>query len=220
MCSTQPAPVGGVTIELQSVSVFTRSGRFAASIALRRLAVGWEALASDGAGAVHWPGVLRVELIDDGIARHRLVAPDAAAAAALSDCWRIVMLVRRFRPLGTAQLVALYLNLFSGVRIQPDWREALDGALADSLADQLQGLGVHAVRALAAFVEHAGDSAALYGHWQQLVADVPPARQPALRAALMLDAPPDAAFAGEPLALPDDGWFLRRLRALDDDHAL
>lgn len=191
----------------------------AAGIALRRLAVGWEALASDGAGAVHWPGVLGVERVADGIARYRLLVPDGAAAAALSDCWRIVTLVRRFRPLGTAQLVALYLNLFSGVRVELDWRAALDGALADSLADQLQGLGPSAVQALIAFVEHAGDPATLDEQWRQLIADVPPARQPALRGALMLDAPPDAALVGEPLALPHAGWFLRRLRAFADDDA-
>ncbi len=190
----------------------------AAAAALRRLiAAGWDVL-QDVGGVLLWPTVLRVMPVDDGIARYRLELLDAAAAAAVSSAWRIMTLVRRFRPLGTAQLVALYLDLFGGVRVELDWREALDGALADSLADQLQILGTSALQCLIAFVDHAGDAVVLYERWDGLVASLPPARQAALRVALMLDAWPDAALVGEPLALPDDGWFRRRLCAFDDDH--
>ncbi|HEX2915793.1 MAG TPA: AAA family ATPase [Chloroflexia bacterium] len=80
---------------------------------------------------------------------------------ALTSFWRIFMVIRLFRQLGTAQAEAVYLNLFSGVMVADlDWREALDTALADTLADQLQVLTRDEQRILLAYLRKAGDNAA------------------------------------------------------------
>ncbi len=62
------------------------------------------------------------------------------ARQALTDFSRIFTVIRFFRKLGTAQVEAVLANLFTGVHIGWEWPPALDLALADTLADQLQVL--------------------------------------------------------------------------------
>jgi MoxR-like ATPase len=152
----------------------------------------------DAGLAARWPGVLEVAAAEDeaGLPRYLLRAELAEARAALDSFWRIFSAVRVFRQLGTAQAVAVYTGIFAGVLAGGmGWPEALDAALADSLADQLQVLARDEQRTLEAFLAQAGDPAALAGAVRAIARELPSAR----RAAYLLTlAERDAELGGEP----------------------
>ena len=90
-----------------------------------------------------------VEVVDGDSGRQFHVRADSEEAGrALRSFERLFELIRLFRQLGTAQAIAVYINLFGGVRVGMNWEEALDSALSDSLADQLQVLDRDAQRFL------------------------------------------------------------------------
>ncbi|HEX6288302.1 MAG TPA: AAA family ATPase, partial [Herpetosiphonaceae bacterium] len=139
-----------------------------------------------GPQRVSWPGVIEIEVVPDadGVARYRLGALDPAAAAALESFWRIFAAIRVFRQLGTAQAIAVYTNLFTGVLVGMSWPEALDTALADSLADQLQVLTRDEQRMLEMYLEYTQDAALFAREVGRILEQVPQGRRPSLLYAL------------------------------------
>jgi 5-methylcytosine-specific restriction enzyme B len=209
-------------------------------------------LYDDGFGAIErtadpltfrWPGILRVEPVVDaqGLARYHYRAESEAAEAAMASFWRLFSAIRVFRQLGTAQIIAVYLNLLTGVRVGMAWDEALDTALADALADQLQVLSRDEQRTVDALVEHAGQPPEFASALRAIVHDMPSGRRAAYLYALrerdaavnehsdiavredtlLTDTQITRVFAVvEPLALPKLGIFRRRLRDLIGERGL
>ncbi|MBN9389371.1 MAG: AAA family ATPase [Chloroflexi bacterium] len=190
----------------------------------------------DAEGDYSWPGV--IGFVRDGN-RLELFVDNDAASVAIEDFRRIFAVIRFFRKLGTAQVVAVLTNLFTGVLVGMDWSDALDVALADSLADQLQVLTPEEQGILESYLEDAGQPASfakavqaqLQGHRNRRSRVVS-----LLREADILqngsspidpqsDTPPTEAQlvalfrATEPLHLPN-GYFLRRLRDLNSDRGI
>lgn len=133
-------------------------------------------------GYATWPDVLdirREETPLDPLARVRYVLDvhDAEAQAVLDSFWRLFEAIRIYRQLGTAQAETLYATLVAGRSIGMDWDEALDSALADVLADQLQVLARDEQRVLLALIEHAADLTVFTNRVQQILKDIPRPRQ-------------------------------------------
>jgi hypothetical protein len=195
--------------------------------------------------------VLSAEPVDiNGVRRYQVAAiePDSPADLALRAFWHIFSAIRVFRQLGTAQVISVYTTLFGGWLLDPaaDWRSALDSALADSLADQLQVLTRPEQRILALYLDQAGNAEAFGKGMEQLLRRMPEGRRAALhrelRAAAVYrslaqadNSPDDAAepakalpstvllelfAADQPLALPAAGIFHARLEALMGERGL
>jgi hypothetical protein len=213
--------------------------------ALRRIRdSGFTTITAAGTPPVYaWPGLLRVEPVrdDDGLQRYLVHPEDPAAEAALDAFWRLFSAVRVFRQLGTAQAIAVYLNLLTGVRVGMEWGEALDTALADALADQMQVLNRDEQRTIDALVEHAGNPATFVSAVQSIVRELPPGRRVgylyALRerdaangagsdilvrenADLTADQITRVFAVDTPLGLPEPSVFRRRLRDLIGERGL
>jgi 5-methylcytosine-specific restriction enzyme B len=191
-----------------------------------------------------WFGVLLVEPTTDasGQQRYQWRAELPAAEAALESFWRLFSAVRVFRQLGTAQVIAVYMNIFTGVFVGMPWNEALDTALADGLADQLQVLNRDEQQLIEAFVRLAGAPITFANEVRVILGRVPAGRRLALRAALrdadqqrnsqqQSDIVPDQATltdeqiarvfsVGTPLALPGTSVFMRRIRDLAGERGL
>ncbi|NJO82649.1 MAG: hypothetical protein HC828_07365 [Blastochloris sp.] len=108
----------------------------------------------------------------------------SAPAIALDNLWRIFDAIRVFRQLGTAQLVALHTNMFAGVLVGMPWEEALDTALADALADQLQVLTGDEQQIIEAYIDHAENAEQCATAVNAYLADLQTPRRLALRGAL------------------------------------
>jgi 5-methylcytosine-specific restriction enzyme B len=108
----------------------------------------------------HWVDTLRVVPArdDENQARYHLDVQSAEASEFLEAFWHIFEAIRVFRQLGTAQVIALYANLFAGVLVGMPWEMALDTALADSLVDQLQVMTYDEQKVLELYLHYAGDS--------------------------------------------------------------
>lgn len=191
----------------------------------------------------HWPGVLRAEPTTDadGLRRYRYQAESNEVAAVMTSFWRIFSAIRTFRQLGTAQIVAIYTNLLAGALVGMEWDEALDTALADALADQLQVLSRDEQRTIDALLEHAGQPGSFAAALRAIVRDLPLGRREGYLHALRerdtaTNGASDIAVreetnlsdiqilrvfaAAEPLALPPLGIFRRRLRDLIGERGL
>jgi DNA polymerase III delta prime subunit len=189
-----------------------------------------------------WEGVVRAQPGEvDGRIRYTWHSDDAEAQAAMASFWRIFRAIRVFRQLGTAQAVAVYGNLFVGRVLGMPWDEALDTALADALADQLQVLTRDEQRTLDAYVEHAGNADAFTGAIAAILKEIPKGRQATFLYALReadrqrhdtSEIVPDShtsptkdqleqVFAlDDPLQLPRSGAFRSRLRDLIGERGL
>jgi len=191
-----------------------------------------------------WEGVVAAEpaMDPDRIQRYTWRAFDPEAQAALESFWRLFSAIRVFRQLGTAQAIAVSTNLFAGRLVGMAWDEALDTALADSLADQLQVLTRDEQRIVDAYIEHAGVEmgAAFVRAFRAVLKDLPVNRRPmlihALREANQLrydstDIMPDEQTLTDeqivrifqptaPLTIPRLGSFRKRLRDLIGERGL
>jgi 5-methylcytosine-specific restriction enzyme B len=192
-----------------------------------------------------WDGIMAVApgAFVDGLGGYQVTVVEPQAEAALQSFWRIFSAIRVYRQLGTAQAIAVCVNLCTGVLIGMDWPKALDTALADSLADQLQVLSRDEQRVLDAYVSYAGNATQFATTVAQTLELVPPGRLQAHRAALQeadllqsaqrtSDIDPDEettltetqlrrVFALDaPLALPATSVFRRRLRDLIGERGL
>lgn len=178
----------------------------------------------------------------DGIERYIWQTDDPAVRDALQSFWRIFSAIRIFRQLGTAQAIAVYTNLFAGQIVGMEWHAALDTALADSLADQLQVLTRDEQQVIEAFVVHSGTNAGttFVAEFRNILKRVPTARQHSLVHALQeadqlsngpaLNVPDDTGVAeavivrlfqpAEQLALPRFGSFRQWLRDLIGERGL
>lgn len=177
----------------------------------------------------------------DGIERYIWHTDDQNVRAALQSFWRIFSGIRIFRQLGTAQAIAVYTNLFAGHVVNMEWDAALDTALADSLADQLQVLTRDEQQVIEAFILHSGSNAGanFLAEFRNILKRLPPARQRSLAHALHeadqlrngTTAIPDETTVaeevivrlfqpGESLALPRFGSFRQRLRDLIGERGL
>ena len=128
-----------------------------------------------------WPGRVAVQLEADadGQLRPVLVEADAdrwAALPTLQTFWNIFRAIRVFRQLGTAQAETVYTNLFVSYTVVEDWGQALDIALADTLADQLQVLSRDEQKILLAYLEASDAPAELLKKVQTILDSMPPNR--------------------------------------------
>ncbi len=114
---------------------------------------------------------------------------DATVAAVLDTFWHCFTAIRVYRALGTAQAQAVYIALLTGYQSGFDWQTALDTALADVLADQLQLLAPDELRVLHAVLT-SDDNDQAVAQVQAILPDLPPTRQQAHAARLAAAAPP------------------------------
>lgn len=161
--------------------------------------------------------------------RYTLSFADTDAEAAVLGFWRLFEAIRVYRQLGTAQAEAVYATLFAGRAIGMRWPEALDAALADELADQLQVLARDEQRVLLALLEHAGSSGNFANRVRNILGDLPSQRQRAHLSLLghtdeLSTLQPEQLAAlfhlGTALPLPPDGLFARRLAGLINERGL
>jgi 5-methylcytosine-specific restriction enzyme B len=217
----------------------------AAKQALSRLQrQGFSQITSSGDPASYtWTGVLTVAPIDasDGLRRYHWTTDLPEARAALESFWRLFSAIRVFRQLGTAQIVAVYMNILTGVLVHMSWPDALDTALADALADQLQVLNRDEQQIIEAFTRTSA-TLAFTEELRKILGRAPAGRRGALRVALreadqqrsadqesdialddtpLTDAQIQRVFVlGDPLALPKVSVFQRRLRDLAGERGL
>jgi 5-methylcytosine-specific restriction enzyme B len=187
-----------------------------------------------------WEDIMRVSPTDAGNAqfhlRYQVSYDDEEAGATVADFWRIFRAIRVYRQLGTAQAETVLATLFSGHSVGLTWADALDSALADVLADQLQVLSRDEQAVLLAYLAHAGDATAFVKRVLEVLADNSDTRQSAhlntlqlagattkgasvteRRASLDLSG---AFVLGAALLIPPDGLFGRRLQAYVDERGL
>lgn len=191
------------------------------------------------AGVYSWADVVRVVRSPQG---YVVQSDDPEAQAALTSLWRMFRVLRYFRQFGTAQLVALLTNLFAGRLIGMLWDEALDTALADALADQLQVLTRDEQHVIERFLTLVGESGLFTTKLQEMLKT---GRTNGRRAAILralreaeiahagtstIDPDSDQQLTDAqiqelfepttPLALPPNGIFLRRVRNLLGERGL
>lgn len=173
--------------------------------------------------------------------RYRLRVEHAEAQAALNSFWRMFSAIRLYRQLGTAQAEAVYAALITGHEIGMSWSAALDSALADTLADQLQVLARDEQRVLLAAIEFATNTAALHERITQILSRLPGPRQSAHLIQLKTNETSTAApiddmklasltteqifhlfgqDTSEPAMIPTNGLFANRLRAFANERGL
>jgi 5-methylcytosine-specific restriction enzyme B len=191
-------------------------------------------------GSVLWEDVVRVTRAsgDDGrLQVHCEIAyDDEEAAAVVAEFWRIFRAIRVYRQLGTAQAESLLATLFSGHSIGMTWADALDSALADVLADQLQLLARDEQRVLLAYLAHAGDPAEFGARVRAILAEASDMCQEAhLNTLVLAGAVADGASVvarraaldltgafelGSALPLGGNGLFGWRLQSYVDERGL
>ena len=176
-----------------------------------------------------WEGVLRVApSAIGGLELSFEEGETGAAAQTLDSFWRIFRAVRVYRQLGTAQAEAVCSAMFSGQLIGMSWEDALDSALADTLADQLQVLSRDEQRALLAYLRHAADPEAFAARIKAVLNDTPIARQRSHLGLLRLEnlsqlsatSLGERFLLGQPLRIPANGAFERRLEAFVNERGL
>ena len=199
-------------------------------------------VADESAGSAALPGVLEVRHDEhDAAVRYALTPLDDQVRGVLQSFQRTFSAIRTYRLLGTAQAEAVYTALFAGHAIGMAWRSALDSALADTLADQLQVLARDEVRVLLAAIEHPASHVVRCNRIREVLEQLPGPRRLShiaqLNEHLPAELPPidgrdlttltiehsRALFgeeAGDPPILPPDGLFVRRLRAFANERGL
>ena len=173
----------------------------------------------------------------DGTAvKYEVTWPDnATMRATLGGFWRVFETARVYRQLGTAQAETTYRTLFAGRAAGFDWGRALDSALADTLADQLQVIARDELRVLLALLGSPNDSEALKGAIVAILSKLSGPRQSAHLLQLRLVDPtvdpnrPEALTkeqveqifgAAAPLPVTSTGLFARRLTAFVNEQGL
>ncbi|GAB4172359.1 MAG: hypothetical protein Fur005_34110 [Roseiflexaceae bacterium] len=192
-------------------------------------------------GQAQMPGILSVVRSDPQqplrALSYQITFDDPQAQAALASFWRIFSAIRIYRQLGTAQAEAVYAALLAGQSIGLTWANALDAALADTLADQLQVLARDEQRVLLAVVALPHDPGGLRDQILATLERLPGPRQSShlaqLKAHVASIDPNDPkklsseqvqALFGSDLATPAmlaaDGLFASRLRAFAEERGL
>jgi hypothetical protein len=196
-------------------------------------------------GRAVWEDLLTVGRAEDDpgsdeAVRYEVQTDDTEVEAVLRDLWRIFRAIRVYRQLGTAQAEAVYSALLTGSSVGMGWPAALDAALADTLADQLQVLNRDEQRVLLAFLEHAASPEQFTEQVHGILHLMPGPRQLAHLMLLKAAAPAAAAATfdptklaslapahlgslfdlGTPLLVNHDSLFARRLSAFVNERGL
>ncbi|RRR70035.1 MAG: hypothetical protein EI684_14005 [Candidatus Viridilinea halotolerans] len=192
-------------------------------------------------GYARWHDELAVERRSDAapegiLVRYQLdCPPDSVAAHAIQTCWHLFAAARVYRQLGTAQAEATYRTLLAGRAAGFTWEQALDSALADTLADQLQVIARDELRVLLALLDHASDPEALCQTIIAILNRLAAPRQSTHLLQLRLSDPsidpqhPEALTPAQittifgpapPLTLPANGLFAQRLTAFVQEQGL
>jgi PAS domain-containing protein len=196
-------------------------------------------------GRAVWEDLLTVGRAEDDpgsdeAVRYEVQTDDTEVKAVLRDLWRIFRAIRVYRQLGTAQAEAVYSALLTGSSVGMGWPAALDAALADTLADQLQVLNRDEQRVLLAFLEHAASPEQFTEQVHGILHLMPGPRQLAHLMLLKAAAPAAAAATfdptklaslapahlgslfdlGTPLLVNHDSLFARRLSAFVNERGL
>jgi DNA polymerase III delta prime subunit len=118
--------------------------------------------------SIEWDGIVGVEpqmtgsmIVPYEIHWHNNVHPFTLT---FNAAWRILEVIRIYRQLGTAQAITLFqqiiiTGLIQGYKTKLQWNTALDDALCDTIADQLQVLMPDELNILYWYVKHADDKA-------------------------------------------------------------
>jgi 5-methylcytosine-specific restriction protein B len=106
-----------------------------------------------------------------------LTLRDSSAQAVLTSFWNMYWAIRNYRQLGTAQANTLIQTLFTGVAVGMTWPQALDSALADVLADQLQVLARDEQRTLLAYIRYADQPERFVESVRAILNEVPAQRR-------------------------------------------
>lgn len=195
-----------------------------------------------GAGtAIELAGVVQLQRGNGGATTWQVQPADDAVADVLDTCRGLFTAIRVYRRLGTAQVQALYRALLTGQQSGLDWQTALDAALADTLADQLQVLMPDEVQILLAMLQAQGDAAAFTAQMHAFLDELPLPRRETqlahLHAALPLPATADSnaaaqigalepGYLAQVFVLPQqrvplaDGLFAQRLRQFVSSNGL
>jgi hypothetical protein len=182
-------------------------------------------------GSLTWEDVLAIDeqTADSEAPRYTLRYDEPAAMKAINDFWRIFRAIRRYRLLGTAQAQAVYTSTFSGYAINLPWADALDTALADVLADQLQVINRDEQRVILAYLQHCGDAPRFAATVREILEKrVSVQRQQAHLALLGLSNTDEVTEANmrkqfaldTPLVINPSGVFARRLDAFINERGL
>ncbi|MEN9933722.1 MAG: hypothetical protein RLZZ387_301, partial [Chloroflexota bacterium] len=194
------------------------------------------------AGRAVWEDVATAERTEgeDGRTLYTITVADDSARAALASFWRIFRAIRVYRQLGTAQAESVISALLTGHSIGMEWPEALDTALADVLADQLQVMARDEQQVLLAYLSAAGSPPEFAQVARDVLSRFPGPRQTAHLAQLrhadasasqppidmaniaLLDAAQLARVfdLGAPLTIDRQGLFARRLVAFVSERGL
>ncbi|ABX04599.1 ATPase associated with various cellular activities AAA_5 [Herpetosiphon aurantiacus DSM 785] len=200
---------------------------------------------NDAAGRATWRGVLNVnrEINRDGDGsrvNYRLEVENQDAKDVLDSFWRIFSAIRVYRQLGTAQAEAVYAATFAGHAIGLSWHDALDYALADTLADQLQVLNRDEQRALLAYLAYAHNPKEFSEQLKTIIKSLPLPRQASHLTQLQTASPKHASGSinianideltmthisqifdlGTELLLDQTSQFAQRLRTFSSERGL
>jgi 5-methylcytosine-specific restriction protein B len=147
---------------------------------------------------------------------------------ALETFWNIFWAIRNYRQLGTAQAISSIQAILTGRAIGLTWQQALDSALADVLADQLQVLARDEQRALLLYLQFAADGEQFAQALHDLLSKCPSQRQQQHLSLLNLSkldqvkaSTLEASFdLGQALRIQHNGIFAKRLQAFVNDRGL
>jgi 5-methylcytosine-specific restriction protein B len=183
-------------------------------------------------GVITIDGFLRIKRSSDdeliaGSPPYLIEIADQQLEASFEALWRILGAIRHYRQLGVAQAKAVCMALITGHLVNMDWSDALDSALADTLADQLQVLSRDRLRTLLAYLKHANSPQAFFDEFREILDKLHlPARlahESALRLLGDNYGPADLSERfdlSSELPIKVDSLFARRLFAFVNEHGL
>jgi 5-methylcytosine-specific restriction protein B len=153
---------------------------------------------------------------------------EADGQQALETFWNIFWAIRNYRQLGTAQAISSIQAMLTGRAIDLTWQEALDSALADVLADQLQVLARDEQRALLLYLQHAADAEQFAQALREMLARCPSQRQQQHLSLFNLTKLEQVSAnsltphfdLGQALRIQHNGIFAKRLQAFVNDRGL
>ncbi len=117
-----------------------------------------DSITLDESGNLEWQGILTISIEDDGSYQRSVKDAGIPQMKAILRCLDLFEVIRVYRQLGTAQLIALARRLLiSGIVqnlvVEDQWYRALDEALCDTVADQLQVLLPDQIEALSLYLK-------------------------------------------------------------------
>jgi 5-methylcytosine-specific restriction protein B len=166
--------------------------------------------------------------LQDEVEEHHTSLIEPAGQQALVSFWDIFWAIRNYRQLGTAQAISSIQAILTGRAIGLTWQQALDSALADVLADQLQVLARDEQRALLLYLQYAADGEQFAQALHDMLSKCPSQRQQqhlSLFNLTKLEQLSASSLAphfdlGQALQIQHTGIFAKRLQAFVNDRGL